>query len=53
MDGQRLACYSCGAFAAVGGDEAFDLLDEADEWPPVPCEVTPGCGGTLVPEALN
>jgi hypothetical protein len=53
MDGQLLACYSCGAFAAVGADAAFDLQAEANEWPTVPCEVTPGCSGVLVPEALN
>ncbi|MEK6976289.1 MAG: hypothetical protein AABY18_08110 [Candidatus Thermoplasmatota archaeon] len=53
MDGQLLACYSCGAFAAVDADEGFDLQSEAAEWPGVPCEVTPGCRGVLVPEALN
>lgn len=53
MDGQRLACYSCGALAAVTADGGFDLPFEADQWPEIPCEVTPGCMGVLVPEVLN
>jgi hypothetical protein len=53
MDGQQLACYSCGAMAAVTADGPFDLPYEASEWPVVPCEVTPDCPGVLVPEALN
>lgn len=53
MDGQHLACYSCGALAAVSADGPVDLPIEADQWKAVPCEVTPGCAGVLVPEALN
>lgn len=53
MDGQQLACYACGAVAAVTAEGPFDLPFEADAWPSVPCEVTPGCCGVLVPEVLN
>lgn len=53
MDGQHLACYSCGALVAVTADEAFDVPFEVAQWPTLPCDVTPGCLGVMAPEALN
>jgi hypothetical protein len=53
MHGQHLECYSCGGVAAVCAGEPFDFLLEREAWPAVPCSVTEGCEGVLVPEALN
>lgn len=49
LEGTSLCCYACGGMAAVPDGS----LEDRPHWPVMGCPITPGCAGTLEPEALN
>jgi hypothetical protein len=54
LDVGNLECMVCGGMAVADGPEgAPDLHAEAQAWPTLPCQLTPGCSGLLVPQPFN
>ncbi|MFO1532956.1 MAG: hypothetical protein ABR562_04550 [Thermoplasmatota archaeon] len=48
-----MRCYTCHGQGAIHADVPFDTVADRAQWPDLDCFFTPGCTGTIVPEALN